>query len=63
MTGVGAARLQKERDEVIDATVESIRALAPSIRGALDQGYICVIGNENTIEENKELFDKVVSLS
>jgi Zn-dependent M16 (insulinase) family peptidase len=55
--------LQKERDEVIDATVDSIRALAPAIRGALDQGYICVVGNENTIEENKELFDKVVSLS
>lgn len=63
MTGLSAARLQKERDEVIDATVESVRALAPAIRGALDQGWICVIGNENTIEENKELFDKVVSLS
>ena len=63
MSGITAARLQQERDEVIDATVESVRALAPAIRGALDQGYICVVGNENTIEENKELFDKVVSLS
>ncbi|MCR4674834.1 MAG: insulinase family protein, partial [Lachnospiraceae bacterium] len=62
MTGNNINLLQKEREEVIDATPEDIKALAAPIRAALNQGYICVVGNENTIEEEKELFEKTYQL-
>ena len=56
MTGMNINRLQQERNEVIDATAEDIRALAAPVRAALNQGYICVVGNENAIEEDGDLF-------
>ena len=62
MTGMTMERLQQERDQVIDATVEDIRNLAGTIRAAMDQGYICVVGNENMIEEDKDLFEKTQQL-
>ena len=62
MTGMTVDRLQKEREEVIDATIEDIRALAKPVRAAMDQGFICVVGNENMIEEDKALFDSIQQL-
>ncbi|CRZ35058.1 hypothetical protein DFR55_11114 [Herbinix hemicellulosilytica] len=54
--------LVKERDEIINVTQEDIRALSGLIRAVLDQGYICVIGNETAVEENSELFNDVKNL-
>jgi len=54
--------LLKEREEIINVTQEDIRALADLIRAVLDEGYICVIGNEIRIEENRDLFKEVKSL-
>ena len=47
---------QKARNHVIDCTQEDIRRLAPFIRRAIEAGNICVIGNEQKIEEEKSLF-------
>lgn len=54
--------LIKEREEIINATQEDIRALSDLIRAVLDEGYICVIGNESKIEENSDLFREVKNL-
>ncbi|SDH96824.1 hypothetical protein SAMN05421493_10652 [Pseudobutyrivibrio sp. 49] len=54
--------LQKIRDEVLDATVEDIRALAAPIDAAVAQHHICVVGNENVINQNSELFSSIESL-
>ena len=54
--------LVKERDEIINVTQEDIRALSDLIRAVLDQGYICVIGNETAVEESGELFNEVKNL-
>ena len=62
MTGVTDEILQKERDEVLNATKEDIRKLAPMVLAVLNQNYICVVGNEDVIEANAQLFDKVESL-
>ena len=62
MTGMNVQRLQDERDEVIDATPEDIRALAAPLRAALNQGYICVVGNENAIDEAADMFAKTEKL-
>ena len=52
---------QKTRDEILDVTVEDLRALAPIIRDTLANGCICVVGGKQTIEDNKELFNAIVN--
>ena len=54
--------VQKERDEILNATCEQIRALASQIRAVLDQQNLRVIGNEQKIRESKELFERIAPL-
>lgn len=54
--------LLKEREEIINITEEDIRALSDLIRAVLDEGYICVIGSETMIDENRNLFKEVKNL-
>ncbi len=61
LTRVSAERIRKERDQVLDATQEDIRALADVAGAILDADQICVIGGEEKIEENGALFDTVTS--
>lgn len=60
--GITEADLQKEREQVLNVSNEDIRALHKAIKAVLDAGNICVIGNEDKINENKELFKEVKSL-
>jgi Zn-dependent M16 (insulinase) family peptidase len=62
LSGITYEDLQKIRDGVLDATVEDIRALAAPVDGAMEQGYLCVVGNESVIEKNKELFTEIGAL-
>jgi hypothetical protein len=62
LTGVPLSLLEQERNAVIDAKVEDIRALAPAVKAALDQNYICVVGNEDAIKKNRDLFQSVAPL-
>ena len=55
--------MQRERDEVLNATPEQIRALAPLMRAILADDCICVIGNEEKIKDSKELFGTIRMLS
>ena len=48
--------LQKQRNEVLNITLEDIRALAPYVDALIKQEALCVVGNANKIEENKEIF-------
>ncbi len=48
--------LQKERDQILNATQEDIRALAPLMHAILEGNYFCVLGNEDALENEKELF-------
>ena len=48
--------LQKERDQVLYATQEDIRALAPLMRAILAEDCICVLGNEDALEKEKQMF-------
>ncbi len=56
------ADLQKERDQVLNVSVEDIRACHKQIAAVLASGNICVIGNEGRINENKELFKEIKNL-
>ena len=63
LSGVTEEMMQKERDEVLTATKEDIRALADIVQAVLDTGSFCVVGNEEKIEANREMFGSVESLS
>jgi len=54
--------LQKERDEVLYATAQDIRNLAGIIESILNGNYLCVVGNEEKIKEQKDLFMNVLPL-
>lgn len=55
--------LQAERDEILNATDENIRALADLVESVLSDGNLCVIGNENNIQKEKELFMNIRNLN
>lgn len=62
MNHVSEDMIYKERQEVLDATVKDIRALAEIVEAVLKENYFCVIGSEEKIEEQKELFMEVRSI-
>ena len=51
---------QKTRNELLDVTLEDIKKLAPVIGDVLADNYICVVGGQQAIEENKEEFNTVL---
>ncbi len=55
--------LQEERDQILHAHKEDIRALAGWIQAVLDTGSFCVVGNEDKIEANRDVFKEVRNLS
>ena len=46
---------------MLDATQEDIRALAGVVEAMLAADQICVIGSEEKIEENRDMFDNVTN--
>ncbi|MCD8323623.1 MAG: insulinase family protein [Clostridiales bacterium] len=59
LTGVTYEMLQQEREEVLAADQESIRALADLFDAALADPSVCVIGNEEKLKEESEIFDNL----
>ena len=62
MTGLAFEDVQKERDEVLSCGCAEIRALAPYLKAVLSQNCLCVIGNEEKLEEQKDMFGTLESL-
>ena len=62
MTGLSFQYVQKERDEVLSCGCPQIRALAPYLKAILSQNCLCVIGNEEKLEEQKDMFGRLESL-
>ena len=62
MSGITEETLQRERDQVLTAGPEQIRALAPAAEALLEENALCVVGNDSRIEEERELFKEVKNL-
>ena len=62
LTGTAPEDIQKVRDEVLSASADDIRALAPFIEAILKQDAVCVVGNEEKIQAAGPLFDSVRAL-
>lgn len=54
--------MQKERDEVLSVTVEDIRKLADYVEAFLSDDCLCVVGNEDEIRKNSNLFMNMENL-
>ena len=54
--------IQKNRDELLGTTKESIRGLADYVDAFMSDECLCVIGSAEKIEESKELFNSVQQL-
>ncbi len=63
LSGVTAEMMQQERDQVLDAAREDIRGLSGLVQAVLAEGSFCVVGNEEKIEANRELFGEVANLT
>lgn len=56
MANIDDAVLQRERDQVLATKVDDIRALKGHIDAILEDGYICVVGNEEAIKAESDRF-------
>ena len=59
MNHVSAEMIRKERADILNAQQEDIRKLAKVLEAMLAAKQICVIGSEEKIEAQKEMFDEV----
>lgn len=59
LTGFSEERVQRERDELLSADEKTIRGLAAYIRAFMEDDCLCVVGNEEKIKEQKDLFGSV----
>lgn len=56
MTHYTDEQVQKERDELLAATSQTIRSLADYISTFMESDCLCVVGNEEKIKKQAELF-------
>lgn len=61
MNKVSAEMIREERNQILDAEQDDIRALYKVAEAVLQADQICVIGGEDKIEEEKELFKTLTS--
>ena len=60
ISGITMNELQKERTEVLNTTPEDIRGYSELLRKAMQEDYLCVLGNEGKIQKNREYFNSFV---
>ena len=53
---------QRIRDEILATTEEDIHKLAEIIEKCMAEDNICVFGNEKVINDNSNLFDKIINI-
>ena len=63
MTGFTFERAQQERDELLSTDAGTIRKLAAHIRAFMEDDCLCVVGNEEKIKEQKDIFGSVEYLT
>lgn len=61
MNHVSEDMIREERNQILDATQGDIRALARVVEAMMGADQICVIGSEDKIEENKDMFETITS--
>lgn len=63
ITKVTTADRQKEKDELLATTPETLKSRAPLFRTVFSKNNICVLGNETKIKNHKEVFSQIRPLN
>ncbi|MGF7002163.1 Zn-dependent M16 (insulinase) family peptidase [Lachnospiraceae bacterium PFB1-21] len=61
LAGVTEEMLKTERLQILNATVEDIRRLAPITKAVMDADWQCVVGSEEKIVEAEDIFKEIRS--
>ena len=59
MNGISDESIQSERDELLATDCSKIRELAAYARALVEGDCLCVVGNENAIKKDSDLFKAV----
>lgn len=62
LKGVTQADIQRERDEILATRQADIKGFAQLVTAAMEQNYICVLGNEAQIKANKDRFGELINV-
>lgn len=62
LTDTKEEEIQKHRNQILNCNKEDIRALAPLVKAAFEDNFMCVVGAESKINENSGLFDSIKNL-
>ncbi len=62
MSGLTLEEVQKDRDEILSADAKDIRACAALVKSIYEADNLCVLGNENKVQEHKDMFKEVRAL-
>ena len=59
-SGTTQEDIQKIRDDVLATTAEDIRNYADLLQAVIKQNLHCVVGSETKVNENRDLFDRII---
>lgn len=63
LSGVTDEQIQEHRNQVLSTDVEAIRKQADLIKAITDSGTICVLGDEDVVQKEQELFKEIKNLA
>ncbi|MBO5126570.1 MAG: hypothetical protein J6D10_03275, partial [Clostridia bacterium] len=63
ITGNTYEDVLRRRAEMLDITAEQFAAVGDAFDAILAQGYLCAVGNEKNIADNKDMFDNLISVN
>lgn len=62
LTNTTFEEIQQEREQLLSCTQEDIRRLAEYVDAIMEEHAVCVVGNGQAIEENKDMFLQIEKL-
>ncbi|MBW9156139.1 insulinase family protein [Clostridium tagluense] len=60
--GISEAQRQMERDEVLSTKSEDIKSFKSLLDDIIKENCFCVLGNENKLKDNKDIFTSLVNV-
>jgi hypothetical protein len=60
--GKTQTEIQRQRDELLSANINSVKAYFSLIEKVMQQNIYCVFGSEVKVRENEKLFEKVINV-
>ncbi len=54
--------MQSERDDVLSCSAHDINKLSDMLKDVVKQNFLCVLGNEKNIKDNKQIFNNLINV-